>query len=706
MAGDAWVLTEDEVADREPGGRDVLFTLGNGAFEVNGASPLATRGRGWTFIGGVYGEGPPTLHFFPPVGHDSRDSERYPSDTDCFKHTTPGLVVAPNVFALRLRLNGRRAQEPVACARALDLQRGILRAECEIQTPDGALALTSTRLVSLADLHLAAERIEIRAGTDVTVEIAPELDASRRNVHGYDLWEERAADALGEGVLGWRGVTTERGMRVAVCLACTGGGQAIEPELSGEAVRAPRRARIAAGGRLVVDRFVGVASAVLDADPAGASRESCVRAARSGFEACLAAHESAWRRFWEENDIRIEGPEEDQRAIRYAVFQVRCAVPPSDAYGIGAKFLSGEGYRGCVFWDTDVFILPYLIKTQPDAARRHVAYRHRTLPACRAIAAGQGLQGARYAWESLPDGSEALGPWVIFASTQVHVVADVAWGVADYYRWTGDRAFIEGPGGEVLAETARFWMSRMTKTDRGYEIRRVCGPDENHPRVNNSVYTNLLAAENLRLAARFGTDAPEQERRAWERAAGRLVVHAPGADGVVEQCDGFFSVPPLPDGRRMSEPGMEAYQVLKQADVINLPILFPGLYTDEQVAANYDYYEPRTSHGSSLSAGAHAIVAARIGRTAEAYRMFRQTAFMDLANRHGNTAEGLHAACTALVPRVVMEGFAGLRLREEGPSVSARLPDPWESVEFGFRFHGKRNRCRVTSGGEETICPS
>ena len=695
MTLDTSCIDESQLLEHARPVRNAIFTLGNGVFETNGTEPLAHRSAGYTFVGGLYGDGPPTIHVFPPPGSPARNTDDFPTDRDCFRHTTPGLAACPNLFAIRMRLNGRMVQDAVECIRTLDMKRGILRSTCEIQMPDGALRLVTTRFVSLDDHHLAVERIQLEALEPGRIQITIAVDATVRNANGYDMFDSRRGDCPGDGILAWHGVTAERGSRATVCLAARCEGFAPAAATTGEELLLEYDLQLKRGQRVVIDRFAAIGSSVLDADPDAAAAQSCRRAIQAGFDSCLTRSENIWSKFWQDNDIIIDGPADEQQALRYCIFQLHCATPQTDRYSIGAKLLSGEHYRGCVFWDTDIFILPYLTKAQPEAARRHVSFRHRTLNGAIDNARGYGQAGARYPWEGMPDGSDALGPWVIFAVTQDHVVADVAWGIADYCRWTGDDAFMQQSGREVLAQTARFWMSRIVQSERGFEIRKVCGPDESHARVDNSVYTNILAAENLRTAALGNPDAPD--RQDWLNAAERIVVHQPGPDGVVEQFDGFSALPEAPEGMSAYHPDAPRHKVLKQADVIMLPVLFPDLYTTAQMRANYEYYEPRTGHLSTLSEGIHAIVAARIGKAADAYRMFRNALFTDLQNRQTNTDHGLHAAAIGTAPRMVMEGFAGLRLCGGEPQVTVNLPEQWRSVEFPFSFRGSRYRCGLTS---------
>ncbi len=691
---DAWAIREEGLSDMDERAVPVLFALGNGLIEVNGSGPLDPSGSGWTLHGRVYGEAAPQIYYFPPPESSARSPE-FKTDRACMRHITPSLVVLPNCFALQIRFAGRRVQRPLSTRRRLAMRRGLLESRCEVVLPEGELEIRSMRAVVPDDRNLLVERLEITSDRPGLLEITLLADALRLSGYNkYELRRHREGKVVAADLVTWECEGEGTGDRAAVALTARGPGES-EARADEHGAGLTFRVSLEAGKPVVFERFCSVAADWLHADPAQKACEIVRQAATRGCDFFFTETERSWAAFWDNHDIVIEGPQDDQQAVRYALFQLRCATPPTPALSFGAKFLSGEGYRDCVFWDTDVFIMPYFTRCQPAVARNHNLFRHRGLPAARERARELGNAGARYPWEALPDGWEALGPWIILSVTQVHVVCDVAWGVLDYYRWTRDEVFMRAEGAEILAETARFWMSRVTQTARGYELLHVCGPDECHEEVNNSLYTNLLARENLRAAAEWNPQAPE--RSAWLEIAGKLYITAPDAQGLVEQCDGFFKLKEFRRGDAVSFNHAD-YQLLKQADVLMLPMVMPGFMTPEQVAANYQHYEPRTLHWSSLSEASHAQVAARVGLTEEAYRMFRNNMLTDLADRQKSAHCGLHAAALGMVPRNVIEGFCGLQLEREKPVVVPCLPEAWKSVTFRFFHAGRRYRCKVDSG--------
>ena len=348
---------------------------------------------------------------------------------------------------------------------------------------------------------------------------------------------------------------------------------------------------------------------------------------------------------------------------------------------VGARGLTGSAYRGHVFWDSDVFVLPFLAATHPPAARAMLEYRVRRLDASRAAARALGRSGARFAWESAADGTDvtprfggvATGEMVpiLTGEHEEHIVADVAWAAATYVEWTGDEAFAAGPGRDLLVETARYWASRVRHDDAGRaHIDGVIGPDEYHELIDDNAFTNVIARWNLRRAAEVADD--ESERATWLATADALVDGYDSATGLYEQFDGFYELEPvviaeLAPRRPVSADlllGTErtrAAQVIKQADVLMLHHLVPDEVAPGSLGPNLDFYEPRTAHGSSLSPAIHASLLARAGRFEEALGALELAARMDLDDLTRTTAGGLHLATMGGLWQALAFGFAGVR---------------------------------------------
>lgn len=481
----------------------------------------------------------------------------------------------------------------------------------------------------------------------------------------------------------------------------------------GATVAASERVVRAAAARVRLERLVAYATDPRQAPRAEAALEALEAAERIGVETLLAEQRSAWARRWSAADIRIDGDPELQRAVRFCLFQLMASVADRAEAALGAKGLSGPGYRGHVFWDTDVFVLPFLASTHPPAARALVGYRARRLDAARAAAARGGFEGARFPWESadtgddvtparLPDASGKLVR-VLTGEQEEHVTADVAWAMARYEAWSGDRQML-APGRELVCETARYWASRIrVDADGAAHIDGVIGPDEYHENVDDNAFTNAMARWNLLHAAALEQSGDEEAGR-WRTLAGAL---ADGYDATVrrhEQFAGYSGLEPLtvadlPHGadpvQVFGREHVQRAQLIKQADVLMLHLLVPDLAPPDSLGPDIDWYEPRTTHASSLSAPVHAAVLARAGRLNDALTYLRNAATIDLEDGRGNTREGLHIAAMGGVWHALVHGVAGLELHGRNLSLHPHLPPGWDALEFQVLLHDVPFRFRV-----------
>ena len=481
----------------------------------------------------------------------------------------------------------------------------------------------------------------------------------------------------------------------------------------GVAVAASERVVRLAAARLRLERLVAFASDPRAAPRPDAALEALEAVERLGLENLLAEQRSAWARRWAAADVRIEGDPELQRAVRFCLFHLTASVADRAEAALGAKGLSGPGYRGHVFWDTDVFVLPFLAATHPPAARALVGYRAQRLDAARAAAARDGLEGARFPWESAATGDEVTPPWlrdrsgtqvrILTGEQEVHITADVAWAAARYQAWSGDERTL-GACRELLAETARYWASRARLDESGAaHVEGVIGPDEYHENVNDNAFTNVMARWNLHQAASLdGADAQEAGR--WRDLAAALVDGYDPGSRRHEQFAGYFDLEPLtvadapPGGDPAATLGQERLQrtqLVKQADVLMLHLLVPQLVPAESLLPDLDWYGPRTTHASSLSEPVHAAVLARAGRLDEALAYLRRSATIDLENLTGHTGEGLHIATMGGVWHALVHGVAGLELQGGDLILEPRLPAGWEALEFQVILHGAAVRVRV-----------
>jgi trehalose/maltose hydrolase-like predicted phosphorylase len=438
-------------------------------------------------------------------------------------------------------------------------------------------------------------------------------------------------------------------------------------------------------------------------------------AEEAGFERVFTRHREAWANRWEASQIIVEGDPALQRAVRFALYHLMGSVADKGEAAVGARGLTGPGYRGHVFWDSDVFVLPFLAATHPEAARAMLEYRLARLPAAQEAARQLGRQGARYPWESARDGIDVTpasardqaGRVVRIRTGELeeHIVADVAWAAQCYMDWTGDETFEAGAGRLLVVETARYWASRirLDAAGRGH-VYGVIGPDEYHEPVDDNAFTNVMVRWNLRRGAELVGD--EGETSEWLRLADALVDGFDPVSGLYEQFAGFFQLEPLIIAdvapRRpiaadllLGAERVRSAQVLKQADVLMLHHLVPDEVVADSLAPNLAFYEPRTAHGSSLSPAIHAGLLARSGRLSDALATLDVAARIDLDDLTGSTAGGVHLATMGGLWQALVFGFAGVRPRNGALIVHPVLPERWDALELRLFFRGHPLALRI-----------
>jgi kojibiose phosphorylase len=688
---------------------ETLFTIGNGHIAVRGTTLEARPGEeAASFMHGVWDD--------MPVCRTE-------------------LANLPHWWQIDITANGQPLRDRVGESYlSLDLRTGTLRRVLTWR-PDPAteLAITDERFLSLADPHTGAVRVSVtvtRGQAEVRLRAGLTGHVDNLGLRHWDITGQTAAITdQARLALATRTRATSIGLAVAASFAagdatydtCDAWGQ--------PAVTATRT--LAEGATLTATKLVILASTAETPDPAAYADDRLREAETAGWSGLADANRRAWAEVWATSDIVIDGDPAAQLAIRYNLFQLVIAAPRIADSSIGAKTLSGFGYRHHVFWDTELFMLPFFTLTQPELARRLLDYRWRRLPGARRKAAAGGKRGARFPWESAGTGDEVCPSWVENPADPAHLVriwtgdlelhldADIAYAVDQFWRATGDDAFMRERGAELIADTATYWADRAEwGADGWYHFRDTMGPDEFHEHVDDNLFTNQLAvwhldtadrvlgwlearypADAAALAARLGID--QSTRELWRRVASRI---APPVvrDGVSEQHAGFFDLTEVDfalarDPRRTLSmqqvygiDGTALTQNLKQPDVLMLAYLFPEHFTETEFLANYHYYDPRTDHelGSSLGPAISAIIAARAGDTSAAYGHFCRAARADLDNVRRNAGDGIHGASAGGLWQAVVFGFAGLELREDGWSTRPRLPAAWTRLRFTFLRRG------------------
>ncbi|MBC2203968.1 glycoside hydrolase family 65 protein [Listeria seeligeri] len=429
----------------------------------------------------------------------------------------------------------------------------------------------------------------------------------------------------------------------------------------------------------------------------------------------------AWEKFWKQTGVEIKSTNTfDQFALDFASYHLEIMTPKDDIRcSVGAKGLTGEGYKGHVFWDTEIFILPFFLYNQPKIAKQLLQYRYLHLKEAQEKALENGYKGALYPWESAFSGVEETPEFaainirtgtrqkVASAISEHHLVADIAFSVCEYAAATKDTAFMMNCGAEMLLETAEFWISRTTNRNGRLEILDVIGPDEYTEHIDNNAYTNYMAYFNVKKAMEWNKENQPFQKRA-EKFLANLYLPVANESGLIPQDDTFLQKDWINLDKYKANQGTQGIlldysrqevnelQILKQADLVMLFYLLPATFETKVMKRNLDYYEKRTIHDSSLSKAIHAIVENRIGDRKQAYQFFQEACLIDLGIEPHSSDDGLHAAALGAIWLAVIFGFAGIDTREELLQITPNLPDAWQSLTFEFVWKGERIGFKIT----------
>ena len=614
--------------------------------------------------------------------------------------------------------------------RELDLRNGVLRRSVRWTTPAGhTVKISSVRMVSFTQRAIAAICYEVEP-LDASVRVVVQSELVANEALPTQSKDPRVGAAL-ESALeseehqaqGTQGLlvhhTRVSGLRIGAAMDHyieAPSNMVIESESFPDVVRVSVTGRIEAGERLRIVKFVAYGWSSLRSRPAIHDQVvAALSAARfTGWEGLLAEQRAYLDDFWARADIELEGDPEIQQAVRFATFHVLQAGARGEGRPIPAKGLTGPGYDGHAFWDTEIFVLPVLTLTLPRASADALRWRHLILEKSQEHARELGLRGAAFPWRTIR-GAESSGYWPA-GTAAFHINADVAYAVAYYMQATGDTAFEEEVGLELLVESARLWLSLgylNTALDQ-FRIDGVTGPDEYGAIADNNVYTNLMAQHNLRWAAEAVQRHPEKARAldvddaevaSWREAAEKMLILYDERLNVTPQAEAYteHAVWNFADTRPdqyplfLHFPYFDIYrkQVVKQADLVLAMHLRGDAFTPEQKALNFAYYEPLTVRDSSLSAATQAVIAAEVGQLDLAYDYLGEAALIDLHDLHHNVQDGLHMASLAGAWTALVAGFGGMRLLNGSLCFAPRLPNAIGRLAFHLLFRDCRLRVDV-----------
>jgi beta-phosphoglucomutase len=705
----SWSILETEFNPTRQHAQETVFTLGNGY--------LGTRG---TFEEGYPNESTAVLI------HGIFDDAPI---------VTTELVNCPNWLPLTIKIDGDRfsldSGEILNYSRRLNLRLGLLTRNVQWRSPAGhILEFRFERFCSFADRHVQAIRCHITSvNFEGRIEVESTFDKDPETL-GAKHWTTLTEGSRNH--LFWlSSETLHSKMKVAIAAKLVVSSEDGILPLNGnpETCALGTATHIRPQQTITVEKIVAIYTSREAEVPLANAMQRLDTLPR--YNTLFSAHLANWAIAWQNSDIVIEGDPKAQVSVRYNLFQMMIAASPDDdRVSIPAKTLSGYAYRGHVFWDTEIFIVPFFTLTQPAIARNLLTYRYHTLEGARKKAQEAGFEGAMYPWESAGTGEEVTPRWVTgpngetvriwCGDIELHISTDVAYAAWHYWQNTGDDTWMRDYGAEMILDTAVFWGSRAewNAEQQRYEIRDVIGPDEYHEHVDNNIFTNTMVQWHLRSALSLwdwlahsypetaaalegSLNLSSERRQQWAKVAELIVIHHDRETGLMEQCDGFFNLIDVdlndyePRTKSMQallgiEPTNER-QILKQPDVLMMLYLLRHQYDQQTLRTNWDYYSPRTDHvyGSSLGPAVHAILACDLDQANEGYEHFMRAALVDVEDVRSNAGEGIHAASCGGVWQAVVFGFGGIRFTEFGPIACPNLPTGWTRLKFRLNWRNQ-----------------
>ncbi|MEK5436181.1 MULTISPECIES: glycoside hydrolase family 65 protein [Paenibacillus] len=708
---DPWAIIEEGFDPERNRTSESIFSLGN---EYMGVRGYAEEGYSGDSLQGSYFNG---LNEQLDIGNHYKGiirSLRY-------------MVNAVDWLYTRITVNGEQldlAKSKISdYVRKLDLRSGTYRRELIWHLDDGKiLKVVFTRLVSMTMSHLGLQRVEFEPlNFSGSVDICAGLD--------FSIIHEERGDCM------WSSLRSgEQGSTTAIMARTVNTANKLFSSFSLQSSQPLQLTRVEhdkfIGQSFTMDLAQGEATHFTklvincsDSESAHTAEElwskglALAESASQLSDTQIFADQTAyWNGIWETSDIRIEGDPENQQGIRFCIFQLyQTYHGDHPGFNIGAKGLTGEVYRGLAFWDTESYCLPFYMFNNPKAARSLLDFRYKTLPQAMQRAKDVDCDGACYPIATI-DGTESCDLWQ-HSNLQLHVGTAISYGIWHYVKNTGDKEFLHSKGAEMLIQISRFYATRgqWGQQSGEYGYFGVMGPDEFQLMVNNNCYINLMAQKSfeytLDTLSEMKEQAPEafamvaektglrdEELSDWKNKADNMKIPVDEVTGVFEEHDGFFDMPHIdihsipvtefPLYSNWSYDRLYRYDMIKQPDVLMFMFLYNGQFSKEAKLANYEYYESRCIHESSLSPSIHSILASEIGKPEEAYSFFEFATRLDLDNYNRNTREGLHTTSIAAAWMNIVYGFGGMRSDGDRLSFQPSLPERWNEYSFQVMYEG------------------
>ena len=748
----SWIIEETSFHEKYTGKCESIFTQGNGYLGLRNSleERYVDTVRGM-FITGTFNKA------------SKEEATELPNVSD--------------IVNMEIELNGERfsmtEDNLKEYSRTLNLYTGETCRNVLWEGKNGnVVQLSFHRFVSYKNVHVIGAYVEIKpVNCDVKATVVSGINAQVTN-HGAQHLTEFSKRAFEEKFLQMGMVTTESAVSIAVSTVhkVFQSGKYTEDAASKiiddrRKIHAEIQLVIPQGETARVEKISTVHSSrdleyvASGKEPEGENvcrdgLDNLKEAEEKGYETLLEESKKVWEKIWKKQDIQIDSKEDDaQIAVRFALYHLQIMVRREDnRVGIGAKALSGEGYKGHSFWDTETFIFPYFQMAEPETARTLLEFRYKGLYGARKKAIENGYKGAMYPWEAAWVSDGEVTPYVTGVNAHTgepmicltgvieqHITSDIIFALWQYYAATDDQDFMDRYGYEMTIETARFWNSRLEwiEENNRYEIRDVIGPDEYKEHVDNNAYTNYMAHENMRLAAQViacirdekkdiygkmqklmqeeGTSLEQLEEELKDKMKKLYLPQPDEKTGIIPQFDGYFDLKEIDLSvyknasvvgtvfHDYSGEDVQGMQAGKQADIVELLYQMEDITTPDNKAKNYVYYEARTLHDSSLSKAIHSITACDLGMEKEAYDMFMSAALTDLGQEMKSSDAGIHSANMGGVWQDVVMGFGGIRIRDGHLRIAPNCPKQWEKFTYPLYWKGNELHITVCKDGVEVI---
>lgn len=671
------------------------------------------------------------------------------------------LCNVPNTLFASIKVDGEECKynngNYLEYERGINLKNGLYFRNFNWQSPHNKRIDVKIEKISSYDLlHTLAMDYIIKVESDCELEVKIGIDGNVWSINGEHFQNQSISEK--NGIFVSENITKENSINIICSQKTIFKENNVSEELVQEnnSIYKIVKYKLKANDEIQFTVFSSIYTSNDVNNPLEASINEVNDNASKGYSEIKVNHEKKWNDIWSISDIVIEGDLESQVLLRFNLYHNIIATPAhSDRLPIGARGLSCQAYQGAAFWDEEIFNMPMFLYTRPEIARNILTYRYHTLDGAREKAKSLGYDGAFFAWISGKTGKELCPSFFFkdvltgrkiqnhFNDWQIHISPDIVYAIDHYYKITGDFEYIEKYGAEIIFEVAKFLYSKalFNKFKNRYEFIRLLGPDEYHENVDNNTFTNYQARFALKVAVeiykKLSTQSLDrlkskihisgEDYKIWQDMIEKIYVKEPDSEtGLIEQFDGYFNLEdttPSEIKKRLLDPGeyhgwpngiAVHTQVLKQADVLQLFVMHNN-YSDKVMKANYDYYEPRTEHGSSLSPSAYCIVAAKIGYVEKAFDYFKTSIGIDVFNTNkavsgGTFIGGIHTASSGAAWLMMVKGFAGLEIEDEKIILKPVMPDTWKKVSFKIVYMSKilsidydSNNITIVSDSDEFI---